>query len=186
MLEEFIDFKKSKKEEKYHVFQSIGYKEFQPYLDDPKEETLKESIFKLNVNTRNYARKQMTWFKSTWASTESPLIPNHLFNFDFKDEKKNQIALEIAISLIEGKKLSEDCLVYKVEKPMFVKDVEFKDYYCEFCDKTLHGENEINIHLKSKLHYCRKRKAKKAKIEALTTQKELEEEQSELIEKIEN
>lgn len=161
MIEEFIDFKKSNDEGKFQIFQSIGYKEFQIYLDDPNEENLKESIRKLNINTRNYARKQMTWFKSTWASTESPLIPNHLFNFDFKDQKKNDVCLEIAICLFEDKKLSNELVKYRVEKPLFVKDTEFKEYFCEFCKKTLHGENENSVHLKSKIHYSNKKRIKK-------------------------
>lgn len=44
------------------VMQAIGYKEFWDYLDE--KETLKEAADKLKQATRNYAKRQMTWFKN--------------------------------------------------------------------------------------------------------------------------
>lgn len=39
----------------------LGYKEFFPYLDG--EASLEECLEKLKQNTRNYAKRQMTWFR---------------------------------------------------------------------------------------------------------------------------
>ncbi len=39
----------------------LGYKEFFPYLDG--EATLEECLEQLKQNTRNYAKRQMTWFR---------------------------------------------------------------------------------------------------------------------------
>jgi len=43
------------------ALQAIGYKEFFKYIDS--EETLGEAILKLKQATRNYAKRQITWFK---------------------------------------------------------------------------------------------------------------------------
>ncbi|MDD4376401.1 MAG: tRNA (adenosine(37)-N6)-dimethylallyltransferase MiaA, partial [Clostridia bacterium] len=43
------------------ALQAIGYKEFFKYIDS--EETLEEAVLKLKQATRNYAKRQITWFK---------------------------------------------------------------------------------------------------------------------------
>ena len=43
--------------------QAIGYKELRPYLDGEKE--LSECVEKLKRATRNYAKRQLTWFNKT-------------------------------------------------------------------------------------------------------------------------
>lgn len=44
----------------YTSFQGIGYKEFKPYfLKEWSEEMVKE---KIKIHTRQYAKRQMTWF----------------------------------------------------------------------------------------------------------------------------
>lgn len=40
--------------------QAIGYKEFYPYLDG--EATLDECVERLKINSRHYAKRQLTWF----------------------------------------------------------------------------------------------------------------------------
>jgi len=40
--------------------QAIGYKEFYPYIDG--EASLEECIEKLKINSRHYAKRQLTWF----------------------------------------------------------------------------------------------------------------------------
>ena len=41
--------------------QAIGYKELKPYLDG--ESTLDEAVEKLKMETRRYAKRQLTWFR---------------------------------------------------------------------------------------------------------------------------
>lgn len=49
------------KNDKVTATQAIGYKEFFPYLENSK--TLDECIMDLKQKTRNYAKRQITWFK---------------------------------------------------------------------------------------------------------------------------
>jgi len=44
---------------------TVGYKELFEYLDGLT--TLDEAIFKIQSNTRKYARKQLTWYKKDVA-----------------------------------------------------------------------------------------------------------------------
>ena len=52
---------------------TVGYKELFEYLDGLT--TLDEAIFKIQSNTRRYARKQLTWYKRdaemTWFSPDN-------------------------------------------------------------------------------------------------------------------
>ena len=44
-----------------NALNTVGYKELFEYLDGLT--TLDEAVFKIQSNTRKYARKQLTWFK---------------------------------------------------------------------------------------------------------------------------
>lgn len=54
--------------------QAIGYKEFFPYFTD--EQTLEACVTQLKQATRNYAKRQLTWFKRMpeihWIEADSP------------------------------------------------------------------------------------------------------------------
>ena len=58
-----IDEVKNAIEKKYTKIlnTAIGYKEFLPYIK--KEITLEEAVERFSINTRKYAKRQMTWFK---------------------------------------------------------------------------------------------------------------------------
>lgn len=43
------------------AMQGIGYKEFYPYLDG--EQTLDETLEQIKMNSRRYAKRQLTWFR---------------------------------------------------------------------------------------------------------------------------
>jgi tRNA dimethylallyltransferase len=49
------------KDEKLTAVQAIGYKEFFPYLE--QKATLHECTEMLKQKSRNYAKRQITWFK---------------------------------------------------------------------------------------------------------------------------
>lgn len=56
----------------YKALQTIGYQELFPYI--AKTTTYKEAIERLKITTRQYAKRQMTWFRKdpdfTWFSPE--------------------------------------------------------------------------------------------------------------------
>lgn len=45
----------------YTSVKAIGYKELMPYFSN--EKTLEECVEKLKMETRRYAKRQITWFK---------------------------------------------------------------------------------------------------------------------------
>ena len=57
----------------YQAMQSIGYREFKAYFD--ANQTLDETVAIIQKNTRNFAKRQITWFKnktkSTWIDVDN-------------------------------------------------------------------------------------------------------------------
>jgi len=57
----------------YNALQTIGYKELFGYMD--RNMTLQEAITQIKVHTKQYAKKQMTWFQKdntiTWFSPDA-------------------------------------------------------------------------------------------------------------------
>ncbi|MBR2750288.1 MAG: tRNA (adenosine(37)-N6)-dimethylallyltransferase MiaA [Clostridiales bacterium] len=72
LLEEAKWLYDQKYEKNVTALQAIGYKEFFPYFDNRC--TLEESISLLKQHTRNYAKRQLTWFRHLdgihWISFE--------------------------------------------------------------------------------------------------------------------
>lgn len=60
---------------------SIGYSEINEYIDDKL--SLEEAVQKIKINTKRYAKKQMTWFKRMKGVT--------WFEADEKEKIKNKI-----------------------------------------------------------------------------------------------
>ena len=62
--------------------QTVGYTEIFEYLDG--DYTLDEAIAKIKQHTRNYAKRQMTWFKRdkeiTWLGADDDLIINKILS----------------------------------------------------------------------------------------------------------
>lgn len=51
----------------YQALQSIGYREFKPFMEG--EQSLDDTIALIQKNTRNFAKRQITWFKNKTQST---------------------------------------------------------------------------------------------------------------------
>ena len=49
------------------AMQTVGYKELFCHLDDPESFPLDEAVSKIQQHTRNYAKRQMTWWRSDSA-----------------------------------------------------------------------------------------------------------------------
>ncbi|WP_314666215.1 tRNA (adenosine(37)-N6)-dimethylallyltransferase MiaA [Prevotella aurantiaca] len=69
-----------------NALNTVGYKELFEYLDGLT--TLEEAIFKIQSNTRKYARKQLTWYKKDqniywFHPNETKEILNHIDSYLF-------------------------------------------------------------------------------------------------------
>ena len=53
-------------------FQAIGYKEFADYISGAED--LSETVYKIKLGSRHYAKRQLTWFRHMGEDIE--LIPS--------------------------------------------------------------------------------------------------------------
>ena len=65
LLEEVSELYKSYKNDNYYSLQAISYKELFSYLSG--EITLEETIELIQKTTRNYAKRQYTWFNNQFS-----------------------------------------------------------------------------------------------------------------------
>lgn len=88
LLEEVKSFYDAGLSEDLPSMKAIGYKEFFPYFK--KELSLETCIDKLKQNTRNYAKRQLTWFKH-----QADPIFIEVDKLDFNVSKITQKMLEV-------------------------------------------------------------------------------------------
>ena len=64
-----------------NALQTVGYKELFSYLDG--NITIEEAVEQIKINTRHYAKRQMTWFKRDkaihWYNPQINALAHHLF-----------------------------------------------------------------------------------------------------------
>lgn len=158
------------------------------------DEILKSAILKLQTVTKNYARKQISWLKNTWAVHDSPLL-NHsgkyksiLFELDTSDLSKWESevlgsavaiakgsypthSLTVNKALVSGEEIPKKILdTYQVKEPKAHKVKEWKKYKCEICNgKVVNGEQEWKAHLQSRMHKRRLSKRNKSIRDAMKT-----------------
>lgn len=74
----------------YNALQTVGYKELFNYLDE--NITLNEAVEEIKKNTRQYAKRQVTWFKKdkniTWFDPS-----DHSSIKGFVDERLKEISI---------------------------------------------------------------------------------------------
>lgn len=153
------------------AFQSIGLREFRPWIErirtgDGKEDEalFEEAVEQVKVHSRQYARSQISWIKNSLCS--SSLI----YKLDSTDPKKwyDKVyvpASEIACKLMRGEAMQDvkaevsrrwsehvDILDSAESEDKPTEEKAWKKFECEFCHRTLNGENEWNAHVKSKAH----------------------------------
>jgi tRNA dimethylallyltransferase len=91
LVEEVTHFFKEDRTQSYQSFQAIGYKEFKDYFN--QEASLEEVKEKIVVRTRQFAKKQMTWFRHQ--------LPSRFVNS--LDAEEMQKAYEDVIKWLEVK-----------------------------------------------------------------------------------
>lgn len=153
------------------AFQSIGLREFRPWIEKillkqgEDQPLFDEAVEQVKLHSRQYARSQISWIKNG-------LCPATLiYKFNSTDPKNWYESIyvpasEIACKLMRGEAMksvkeeairrwSADVQVLDNSDGTDSKDAtdtEWKKYDCEFCHKTLNGLNEWNAHLTSKGH----------------------------------
>ena len=64
-----------------NALQTVGYKELFAHLNN--ECTLEEAVERIKINTRQYAKRQMTWFKKdkgfNWFNNNNPSVLDFKF-----------------------------------------------------------------------------------------------------------
>lgn len=165
------------------IWVSIGFKEFTPYLAaeaDPsstekdKQRALMQSIEKTKAATRQYASSQVKWIRTkliTALNTNSTL--QNLYLVDATDASHfQQIAADPAIDVcakfLRGEELPKPETLAPVAAELLQATRKFEhasrqDLWvrktCEICNQVAVSEEAWEIHLKSRAHRARVRKA---------------------------
>ncbi|XP_071807721.1 tRNA dimethylallyltransferase-like [Asterias amurensis] len=156
------------------IFQSIGFKEFHPYLILPMEERdsleaqklLLDGVEKLRIATRQYARRQNRWVKNRFVRRPGDNVPP-VYSLDSTDptcwdENIWEPAKKILQAIKEGYESPIPPLMF--EGPTPSEDACSK-HVCDVCDgRVFVGKPQWLGHLKSKRHYKKARKVKLASL----------------------
>lgn len=151
------------------ILQSIGFKEFVPYLQaldqnsSDVEQVLQQCISNLQQSTRQYARKQLGWYKNFWASSSSPAFTDDcaLFNLDASDASKFAsdiipLGISIAKELFFNEPMTDAAKKTQIMQPIVKVDKTDKEtwkvYHCDTCDKSVMGPLEWQKHIDSRIH----------------------------------
>lgn len=144
------------------IWQSIGFKEFHPYLMMSEEERKTDEgkgAFEMGVElmklaTRQYSRKQAKWVKSRFLLTERDPPPVYRVNSTYPEQWEENVfspAEEILTAFLEGRKPPVSPLEKKPKSVIPVAD-ERRTYHCDLCDKDLKGLSQFRNHMNGKSH----------------------------------
>lgn len=167
------------------IWQSIGFKEFQPFLraseagvaGDELETMRVDCLEKMKTATRQYAKYQMKWIpKQMMPLLKEKGSLDKLYVLDSTDVSQyaRQVTDKAAVLTVEF--LTGETMAPPTSTSDFARetltaaeavtsspDVRCK-HYCEFCDATLLTEDSWRKHIRGKTH---QRKARQSKRTAL-------------------
>lgn len=150
------------------ILQAIGYKEFQPYFDAVERESsdderpgdldavLKECVEQLNVATRQYARRQLSWIRNKFVTKNIPVYQVDSSNVAEWDARVARPSIEIATSFLAGRTVTNYKTVQE-ELPETAQERTLEDKFvenvCDICgDRKFLGTKQWQDHLRSKGH----------------------------------
>ncbi|KAG7389355.1 hypothetical protein PHYPSEUDO_010483 [Phytophthora pseudosyringae] len=148
------------------ILQAIGYKEFQPYFDaleatkdgDPEalETILNACVEQLNVATRQYARRQLSWIRNKFVTKSIPVYQVDSSDVAKWDALVAQPAIEIAHKFLKGEEITAHQSVQQ-QKPEAAQAASLEDKFqkntCTACDgRGFTGKKQWAEHLRSKGH----------------------------------
>lgn len=160
------------------ILQAIGYKEFQPYFDaleaheaafisddsddaEAKAAELKrifdECVEQLNVATRQYARRQLSWIRNRFVTRNIPV-----YQVDSSDVSQWGVlvggpAVQIAQAFLSEHPIPEPYKSIQEAQPEATKELSLAEKYaenvCEICGgRKFTGVKQWESHLTSKGH----------------------------------
>lgn len=145
------------------ILQAIGYKEFQPYFDaleaDESDPTALEAVFdacveQLNVATRQYARRQLSWIRNKFVTKNIPVYQVDSSDVAQWDELVAQPAIAIARQFLKGEEITsfQSMQQRNPEARAASLDDKFQQNTCEICGRHFSGKKQWGEHLRSKGH----------------------------------
>jgi tRNA dimethylallyltransferase len=154
------------------ALQSIGLREFKSWMESYHTTGIDDlqlfdsALTEVKTHSKQYARKQISWIKND-------ILPaTMVFRFDSTDPEKwlkqvCQPAVNIAMLLLNGGSLEQAHELMEQQSPGIVevlvpgapkRAAPWKKHYCEFCKRTLNGDNEWQSHQKARGHKLAKGK----------------------------
>ncbi|RLN44378.1 hypothetical protein BBO99_00000849 [Phytophthora kernoviae] len=150
------------------ILQAIGYKEFQPYFDaletdDGPAEGSKEleAVFdscveQLNVATRQYARRQLSWIRNKLVTKNIPVYQVDSSDVAQWDTIVAQPTIEIAQKFLKDEEITTHQSMQQ-QNPETSRAATLEDKFqqntCNICgDRQFTGKKQWSEHLRSKGH----------------------------------
>lgn len=163
------------------ILQAIGYKEFQPYFDalEAQETTLNgtakeeedtteaksaelqrvfdECVEQLNVATRQYARRQLSWIRNRFVTRNIPVYQMDSSDVSQWDTFVGGPAVQIAQAFLAERSIPEPFKSIQEAQPEATKELSLAEKYvenvCEICGgRKFTGVKQWASHLTSKGH----------------------------------
>ncbi|KAI9908135.1 hypothetical protein PsorP6_004457 [Peronosclerospora sorghi] len=150
------------------ILQAIGYKEFQPYFDaveasdatsdnpEALETLLETCIEHLNIATRQYARRQLSWIRNKFVTKNIPVYQVDSSDISKLDALVAQAAVEIAQKFLRGEEIISHQTVQQRNPEAFEAASlgdKFQKNSCSVCNgREFTGKKEWTEHLRSKGH----------------------------------
>ncbi|TDH65165.1 hypothetical protein CCR75_000239 [Bremia lactucae] len=149
------------------ILQAIGYKEFQPYFDaleagdglpDPTilKTRLSECVEHLNVATRQYARRQLSWIRNKFVTKNIPVYQLDSTNIDEWEANVAQHAIVIAQMFLKDKKITTYTSVQQLNPSTAettTLQYKFHRNTCVICGgRDFTGMKQWTEHMRSKGH----------------------------------
>uniref|UniRef100_K3W7G0 tRNA dimethylallyltransferase n=1 Tax=Globisporangium ultimum (strain ATCC 200006 / CBS 805.95 / DAOM BR144) TaxID=431595 RepID=K3W7G0_GLOUD len=158
------------------ILQAIGYKEFQPYFDaleaietenpqgeDTEEDTQQqlrrifdECVAQLNVATRQYARRQLSWIRNRFVTRNIPVYQVDSSDVSQWETLVKEPSVQIAQDFLANRAIAPKFQSVQEMQPD-AKELSLDDKYretiCEICGgRKFTGTKQWDAHLKSKGH----------------------------------
>lgn len=181
------------------VWVSIGFKELAPYFTARREGKMSEDdlealrsrcIESIRTATRQYGGSQIKWIRNKlWRALAEAGMTRRLYLLDSSDVSQwagciTEPSEQIVQSLLQGETtpdpkslsvLARTVLGAKEEQAQAQPGLAMKSFTCEVCNKTVVGDEQWEIHLKSYSHKRGvKSAARKAERDAYFRKREVE------------